>query len=198
MGTHFRFGPGTTCGVDSQRKLHEGVPAIPEGVVFTCLNPREWLGDPCHCRDSQAEQVLPFQIGWEKLQHFRFFPYTGHGLQNFIPNTYIWTKRHFLIPNLLLGKEEKGSHIKTKAKWRPTAHKDLPDPSKAHGQVITCLSDGSSFLLKTFYKVLGERICYGQRIKQSWKVKSNITEIHAGHAAYQIFKGLIHLSNTCR
>lgn len=41
MGTHFRFGPGTTCGVDGQRQLHEGVPAVPEGVVFTCLNPRE-------------------------------------------------------------------------------------------------------------------------------------------------------------
>lgn len=41
MGTHFRFGTRTTCGVDGQRQLHEGVPAIPEGVVFTGLNPRE-------------------------------------------------------------------------------------------------------------------------------------------------------------
>lgn len=54
MGTHFRFGPGTTCGVDGQRKLHEGVPAIPEGVVFTCLNPRELE----RSRDRQVTHVI--------------------------------------------------------------------------------------------------------------------------------------------
>lgn len=41
MGTHFRFRTGTTCGVDGKRKLHERVAAVPEGVVFTRLNPRE-------------------------------------------------------------------------------------------------------------------------------------------------------------
>lgn len=41
MGTHFRFSAGTACGVDGQRKLHERVSAIAEGVVFTRLNPRQ-------------------------------------------------------------------------------------------------------------------------------------------------------------
>lgn len=41
MGTHFRFGTGTACGVNGKREFHERIAAITKGVVLTRLNPRE-------------------------------------------------------------------------------------------------------------------------------------------------------------
>lgn len=79
MGTHFRFGPGTTCGVDGQRQLHEGVPAVPEGVVFTCLNPRELersrdrqTGNSCDqdCRQDRPARARPKQLCEDNVSMF--------------------------------------------------------------------------------------------------------------------------------
>lgn len=70
MGTHFRFGTGTACGVNGKREFHERIAAIPKGVVLTRLNPRELKRSETDTRliylIKTADNPEPAQ-GWPNL-----------------------------------------------------------------------------------------------------------------------------------
>lgn len=85
------------------QRPHWATPRAPRRVpTWSPARGTHWFSYPRHCRDGQAKQIFSFQICWEKLEHFRFLSHTCHRLQNFIPNTCIWTKTYrFSMTDLL-------------------------------------------------------------------------------------------------
>lgn len=70
MGTHFRFGTGTAGGVDGEGQFHERVPAVPEGVVLTCLDPRELERSRTDVRQRlrPTPQAVELAAGWPSVR----------------------------------------------------------------------------------------------------------------------------------
>ena len=78
--------PCTSCGVDSQRQLQQGVATIFEVVILQRLYPRKTLQHFHHIRLQETKELFPSDVCWEDLGTFSSLSHLLHLCEHLHPH----------------------------------------------------------------------------------------------------------------